>query len=67
MEIEWGIKNIQRVREFVGSLPTKQMKKEFKNILLDEREFSTFSQEDLELIFISDHWDELVELGWLTE
>lgn len=70
MEIEMykgGITDLQRFRSFVSSLPTKQLKNEIIKRFMEERDNSLFSQEDIELIFISDNWDELVKLGWLAE
>ena len=67
IEYEGGITNLQELRGFVKSLPNDMMRKKFKKYLIEERNNSFFSQEDIELMFISDNWDELEKIGWLTE
>lgn len=60
-----GITNLQRLREFVKSLP-QELRKTFIANLIEERNYDLFSQEDLETYFILDHLDELEEAGWLV-
>lgn len=60
-----GITDLQRLREFVKSLP-QEFKKTFIKNIMEERNHDLFSQEDMETYFILDYLDELEEAGWLV-
>ena len=60
-----GITDLQRLREFVKSLP-QEIKKTFIKNIMEERNHDLFSQEDMETYFILDYLDELEEAGWLV-
>ena len=60
------VKNIQELREFIKTLP-ENLKDEFKKNIIEERENDFFNQEDTELIFIMDNYEELKKEGWLVE
>ena len=62
-----GITDLQRLREFVKSLPQELRKTFLKTYVIEEREHDLYSQEDMETYFIMDYWDELEEAGWLVE
>ncbi|WP_296848441.1 hypothetical protein [uncultured Methanobrevibacter sp.] len=60
-----GITDLQRLREFVKSLP-QEFKKIFIKNTMEERNHDLFSQEDMETYFILEYLDELEEAGWLV-
>ena len=64
--IEGGITNLQQLRDFTKSLP-QGLRQEFIKEIMEERNNDIYSQEDMELTFISNNWDKLVEVGWLEE
>ena len=60
------IKNIYEVIDFIKSLPV-EIKPKFLVLFEDHYTCEYLSWEDIVDIFIFDNWEELINIGYLTE